>query len=306
MTIEWIEIEKIKESTINPRLIFSLVDELEKDFRERMKRGEEVLMQNIGVRKCDDKKYEYEVIWGMQRFKAAKKVGLKKIPCKIEDVDDIEARILALKENRISEPNTWYEEACVYEELSKKLTLEQIAKRVEDSKTRISVKINCKKLLDNLFTDSDSEQIIKEASKHELAIWEELSKFPEEEIEVVFDKLQNEHLTHKDLRDIFRNYKKMKYFFSTLDKEDPMYKVLYPFWWNLRFEKNSFGDMLEEVQIREGNAKMIREYKPTKEWTEEQAKEYARKRLGEYQGKAEFYIIYCLPKTIEEIRGNYE
>jgi ParB family chromosome partitioning protein len=305
LDINWVKIDLIKESTINPRIIFNKVEELKKDFQNRIKEGKIPIMENIGVRPCKDSKYKYEVIWGMQRFLAAKELGIEEIPCIIEEMDDISARIRALKENQLSDPNTWYEEARVYEQLKKKFTWKELEDLIGEPDTQIQRKVYAKRIVDKLCISPKLGERAKFAQQFPLTIWEQISLFPEEYQEEIFEKTKEEKLNHNELRAIYKNFKQMKQYFDILDKKDPMYKHLHSFWWNLKFEKNSYNDMLQEIAIREGTPSMIHEYKPTKTWSEEKAREYAKNRLGEYQGKEEFHIIYCVKNTIEEIRRKY-
>jgi ParB family chromosome partitioning protein len=59
---------------------------------------EKGLLQPIIVRMINDKNY-YEIVAGYRRYFACKKLGLKKIPCQIVDITDMEAFEISLVEN---------------------------------------------------------------------------------------------------------------------------------------------------------------------------------------------------------------
>ena len=54
------------------------------------------IIQPLAVRKKDGK---YEIIAGERRFRAAKMVGIRRIPCVIHSADEQTAAVLALTEN---------------------------------------------------------------------------------------------------------------------------------------------------------------------------------------------------------------
>ncbi|GAG99098.1 unnamed protein product, partial [marine sediment metagenome] len=88
-----IPIGKLLANNYNPRKRFdsAKMKELEGSIESQG------IVQAITVRPLENGKYE--VVAGMRRFKAAKNVGLKKVPAMIRILDDEEARLLSITEN---------------------------------------------------------------------------------------------------------------------------------------------------------------------------------------------------------------
>lgn len=73
------------------------------------------IIQPLAVRKTENSKYE--IIAGERRFKAAKMVGLRRIPCVIHTADEQTAAILSLTENLQRSNLNCFEEAAALDRL---------------------------------------------------------------------------------------------------------------------------------------------------------------------------------------------
>lgn len=118
---------------------------------------EKGLIQPIIVSELKNGKYI--IIVGERRWRAAKKAGLKTIPCIIKEYSEIEKIEVALIENIQRENLNPIEEAMTYETLIKhfKLTQEELAKKIGKSRTTISNIIRLLKLPKDI-----QEELVKE------------------------------------------------------------------------------------------------------------------------------------------------
>lgn len=150
-----IELDKIRQNKYQPRLSFK--DETQKELIASIK--EKGLIQPIILRQADN---GYELIAGERRFRAAKTLGMEKIPAIIKIVSDEEALELALVENIQRENLNPVEEAKAYERLilSFNLSQEEIAVKVGKDRTTIA---NSIRLL-NLPNDVQEKLITGEIS----------------------------------------------------------------------------------------------------------------------------------------------
>lgn len=96
------------------------------------------IIQPIVVRETGHQKYE--IIAGERRWRAAKNVGLKSVPCLIKNVEDNAAIAIALIENIQRENLNAMEEAIAYKRLLEEfeLTHHEVATAVGKSRTTVS------------------------------------------------------------------------------------------------------------------------------------------------------------------------
>jgi len=80
---------------------------------------EQGIINPLTVRK--DKTGKYEIIAGRRRFESAKALNLKEIPIIVKDVDDIEAKVISLRENWDRGNLTIKEEGQAFRDLLEKL-----------------------------------------------------------------------------------------------------------------------------------------------------------------------------------------
>ncbi|MDN3608638.1 ParB/RepB/Spo0J family partition protein [Vibrio ostreicida] len=96
------------------------------------------IIQPIVVRQVDNDKYE--IIAGERRWRAARKAGLKQVPCVIKNVEDRAAIAMALIENIQREDLNVIEEAVALDRLQEEfsLTHQQVADVIGKSRATVS------------------------------------------------------------------------------------------------------------------------------------------------------------------------
>jgi len=116
------------------------------------------IIQPIVVRR--ESEQFYEIIAGERRWRAAKRVGLKKVPCIIKNVSDNAAVAMALIENIQREDLNVIEEAQALERLQDEfeLTHQQVAEVIGKSRTTVTNLLRLNQL------DSTVKQLV--AEKH--------------------------------------------------------------------------------------------------------------------------------------------
>ena len=125
----YVDINDIKPNSSQPRKSFDeeKLDELATSIERHG------LIQPIVLRKLGK---GYEIVAGERRWRAARIVGLKEVPCIVKELTDEENMLLAIIENMQREDLNPIEEAAAYESLVKKLgyTQEKLAERVGKSR----------------------------------------------------------------------------------------------------------------------------------------------------------------------------
>lgn len=131
-TIELL-LEEITPNRFQPRKYFDdeKLEELVVSIRENG------VIQPVVVQKAET---GYELVVGERRWRASKKVGLKKIPVVIREVSDTKSLELAIIENIHRQDLNPIEEAEAYARLSDEfaLTQEMVAKKVGKSRTAVT------------------------------------------------------------------------------------------------------------------------------------------------------------------------
>ena len=126
-------IDEIVPNRLQPRKHFNdeQLEELENSIREHG------VIQPIVVQKGQN---SYELIVGERRWRASKKVGLKKIPAIVRETTDTESLELALIENLNRQDLNPIEEADGYARLAKdfRLTQEKISQRMGKSRESVA------------------------------------------------------------------------------------------------------------------------------------------------------------------------
>ncbi len=139
------------------------------------------IIQPLAVRKKDGK---YEIIAGERRFRAAKKVGLRRIPCVIHTVDEQSSAILSLSENLQRSNLSIFEEARALYKLINHYG-------VTHSEVSVKLGISQSALLDKLSLLDFSKTIIDKITKARLTERHVtmLLKLPEYKREAVLDHI---------------------------------------------------------------------------------------------------------------------
>lgn len=107
------------------------------------------ILQPLSVRPMGER---YELVAGERRWRAAKSIGLDKVPCTILDITDKQAAELALLENLQREDLNFIEEAEAYYNLINEhgFTQEQLAIRMGKKQSTIANKLRLLKLSDSV------------------------------------------------------------------------------------------------------------------------------------------------------------
>ena len=136
-----VEVALIKDNRFQPRQTYDIVkiDELAASIKEQG------LLQPLVVRSINN---GYEVVAGERRLKAARKIGLLKVPVIIRDVSDQQALVLALVENLQREELNPIEEAESFRRLIDefKQTQEDVSRLVSKDRATVANLIRLLKL----------------------------------------------------------------------------------------------------------------------------------------------------------------
>lgn len=141
--IDYIDINDIKPNSNQPRKVFDeeKLEELAASIREHG------LIQPIVLRKVEK---GYEIVAGERRWRAARKTGIKEVPCIIKELTDEENMLLAIIENMQREDLNPIEEAEGIRQMidTYGLTQEQVSKSVGKSRPYIANSLRLLKLPD--------------------------------------------------------------------------------------------------------------------------------------------------------------
>ena len=108
------------------------------------------MLQPINVRKRSDGKYE--LISGERRLRAARMVGMTKLPCVVMHVSDEQSALFAIIENVQRQNLDFFEEAVAIERLMTEygLTQEEISKKLGKAQSTLSNKLRLLRLPEEL------------------------------------------------------------------------------------------------------------------------------------------------------------
>jgi ParB family transcriptional regulator, chromosome partitioning protein len=147
-------VDEISPNRLQPRSHFD-----DKKLEELISSIEEHgVLQPIVVQKANS---GYELIVGERRWRASKKLGLKKIPAVIREVSGAESLEIAIIENIHRHDLNPIEEAEAYSRLANEfaLTQEMVAKKVGKSRTAVANTLRLLKLSRNIKEDLISDKI---------------------------------------------------------------------------------------------------------------------------------------------------
>ena len=147
-------IDEISPNRLQPRNYFD-----DKKLNELMTSIKEYgVLQPVVVQKLDS---GFELIVGERRWRASKKLGLKKIPAVIREVNDTQSLEIAIIENIHRQDLNPIEEAEAYARLSNEfaLTQEMVAEKVGKSRAAVANILRLLKLSRNIKEDLISEKI---------------------------------------------------------------------------------------------------------------------------------------------------
>ena len=107
------------------------------------------ILQPLSVRRSeDDDRYEYELIAGERRLRAARLLGYYTVPCIIVRADEQMSAEMAIVENLLREDLNMFEQAYGFRKLIENhaLTQEEVARRVSLSQSAVANKLRLLKL----------------------------------------------------------------------------------------------------------------------------------------------------------------
>ena len=147
-------VDEISPNRMQPRSFFN-DDKLEELVASIKEHG---ILQPVVVQKADS---GYELIVGERRWRASKKLGLKKIPAVIREVSDEQSLEIAIIENIHRQDLNPIEEAEAYARLCKEfaLTQEMVADKVGKSRTAVANTLRLLKLSGTIKEDLVSGKI---------------------------------------------------------------------------------------------------------------------------------------------------
>ena len=147
-------VDEISPNRLQPRSYFddTKLEELVTSIEEHG------VLQPVVVQKADS---GYELIVGERRWRASKKLGLRKIPAVIREVSDAQSLEIAIIENIHRQDLNPIEEAEAYARLANEfaLTQEMVAKKVGKSRTAVANTLRLLKLSRKIKEDLISEKI---------------------------------------------------------------------------------------------------------------------------------------------------
>ncbi|MGM0507607.1 MAG: ParB/RepB/Spo0J family partition protein [Fusobacteriota bacterium] len=193
------EISKIVPNAEQPRKEFDSkkIDELSKSIKENG------ILQPIIVRKIKD---NYEIIAGERRYRAAKKLGLKKIEIIIKEVENSKSLELALIENIQRENLNSVEEAKAYKDLKEKYnyTQNELAQKVGKSRSSITNAMRILKLPQEVLDMLTANKISSGHARSLLSL-----ENMESQIKLAKEVIKN-NLTVRDVEKIVKDQKEPK------------------------------------------------------------------------------------------------
>ncbi|MEK9627818.1 MAG: ParB/RepB/Spo0J family partition protein [Nitrospinota bacterium] len=147
-------VDEIFPNRLQPRSYFD--DEKLEELKTSIE--EHGVLQPVVVQKSDS---GYELIVGERRWRASKKLGLKKIPAVIREVNDAQSLEIAIIENIHRQDLNPIEEAEAYARLSNEfaLTQEMVAEKVGKSRAAVANIVRLLKLSRNIKEDLVSGKI---------------------------------------------------------------------------------------------------------------------------------------------------
>jgi len=237
--IRMIPAEKIDPNPRQARSELGNMDELMASIKSKG------ILEPILVRPREDR---YEIIAGERRFVAAKRVGLKEIPCIEMDVEDNEAMELALIENLQRKDLDAFEEAHGLKALIDiyGYTHAQISEKIGKARSTITEIINLSNIPKEIMELCKKHGIDRRSTLIEIA---KLNK--KEDMEHLINEIVNRGLKRTDTRELSKKIKGKKtvrpaYFVYNYSPKDYKYKIKIEFK-KENVTKEEIIDILEKI-----------------------------------------------------------
>lgn len=215
------------------------------------------IIQPLSVRKMGSN--SFELVAGERRLRAAKKIGLEKVPAIIVDITDKESAAIALLENLQREDLNYIEEAEAYFNLIKdhSYTQEQLAETIGKKQSTIANKLRLLKLSAEVRTMLLNNKLTERHARALLKVSDE--KRQVEILNIIIDKKLNvketEKLIERDLsKEVVKEVaadgkRKIKGIFSPKLYINTIREVFDKFGVNAEYKSKELDDFIE-VTVR--------------------------------------------------------
>lgn len=261
------------------------------------------VQHNLVIRAREDGKYE--LISGERRHKAAKRAGLKKVPCKVVEVDEVDGYIMLMNANKEARKLSDLEWAKTYAELERMMKIKkergELKGKVRDNTAKeLGISPSQGQRLKSIYYNLIPE--LKEMlDKKELTLVDsfDISKMTEEQQKGIYQLLLNNVNAPKE------EVKKVKEIIKQKDEELSKKSK------ELEEKDNSYNEIKEKLSSKEKELeekeKSERQLKENIDLVRKQIEEEASKRAGE-QNKSDIDSLKTkmnkmeieLNKTIQE------
>lgn len=184
------------------------------------------LLQPINVRPLEDGKFE--LISGERRLRAARMVGLSKLPCIVMDVSDQQSALFALIENVQRQNLDFFEEAEAVERLMTEhgLSQDEISKKLGKAQSTLSNKLRLLRLPDDMRYRISSAGLTERHARTLLLLPDNSAR--NRALDIIIDRHLNVAESEKLISDILKRrkngsrpavkgYKDMRIFINTLN-----------------------------------------------------------------------------------------
>jgi len=194
------------------------------------------------------KRDRYDIIAGERRFVAAKKLGLKEVPCIEKNVEDNEAMEISLIENLQRKDLNAFEEADALKVLNEVYGYnhDKISNKIGKARSTITEIISISKIPEEIRFLCSKYNIKSRTTLVEIA--KQKSK---KEMNLLVDEIKNRNLKREDTRELskkLKGYEKRKkhFVYNYIGKGDDYYKIRIEIK-KQRITKNEIIKILEEV-----------------------------------------------------------
>lgn len=211
------------------------------------------IIQPLSVRKMGNN--SFELVAGERRLRAAKKIGLDKVPAIIVDITDKESAAIALLENLQREDLNFIEEAEAYFNLIKdhSYTQEQLAEAIGKKQSTIANKLRLLKLSANVRSTLLENKLTERHARALLKISEEekqvkiLNTVIEKKLNVKeTEKLIEREISKNTLKEVAADgRKKIKGIFSPKLYINTIREVFDKFGVNAEYKSKELDDFIE-------------------------------------------------------------
>jgi ParB family transcriptional regulator, chromosome partitioning protein len=208
-SFEWVAIEKIQIGRFQPRQVFD--DEKIKELAQSI--AQYGILQPLLLNE------QYQLVAGERRWRAAKMLGLKELPCMILSIAQTQHALLSILENIQREQIEPLEEALAYQRLQKEFswTQEHIAKLLGKSRTHVTNMLRLLKLSPQIIESLDLKVLSYGHARALIGLPEEKQlEYQELIIQRAYSVRQIEKLVQQDKKSEFIPNSERSHFLKTL------------------------------------------------------------------------------------------